>query len=210
MVDLAYSSVCSRLVDFWCAMEVSQFILNVIMLSYRIPCFQLPTLFPKRNNTSAHENSDFVSQAVNNLLHLDLIEELAGKPNIINPLSVIIRSLGKQRLILDLWHVNQLIYKHVEIFPDHRKESAQSSTWRELKAVSLAVEAFTNHFFLVLRLSHTPITKNVESTILNGIRKADLHQLALLVFQICLKFRILLEVKWITRGLNARADALAN
>ena len=40
-----------------------------------------------------------------------LIEELARKPNIINPLSVSTRSLGKQRLILDLRHVNQFIYK---------------------------------------------------------------------------------------------------
>ena len=40
-----------------------------------------------------------------------LIEELACKPNIINPLSVSTRSSGKQRLILDLRHVIQFIYK---------------------------------------------------------------------------------------------------
>ena len=49
----------------------------------------------------------FFSQAVNDLVRLDLIEELACKPNIINPLSVSTRSSGKQRLILDLRHVNQ-------------------------------------------------------------------------------------------------------
>ena len=115
-VDLTYSSISVRgrlrkFVDFWRTLEVSQFILNVIMQGYKIPFFQLPTPFAKRNNTSARENSAFVSQAVNDLLRLDLIEELACKPNIINPLSVSTRSSGKQRLILDLRHVNQFIYK---------------------------------------------------------------------------------------------------
>ena len=115
-VDLTYSSISvhgrlRKFVDFWRTLEVSQFILNVIMQGYKIPFFQLPTPFAKRNNTSARENSAFVSQAVNDLLRLDLIEELACKPNIINPLSVSTRSSGKQRLILDLRHVNQFIYK---------------------------------------------------------------------------------------------------
>ena len=81
--------------DFWRTLEVSQFILNVIVQDYKIPFFQLPTPFDRRNNNSARENSDFVSQAVNDLLRLDLIEELACKSNIINPLSVSTRSSGK-------------------------------------------------------------------------------------------------------------------
>ena len=81
------------------------------MQGYKIPFLQLPTPFAKRNNTSARENSDFVSQTVNNLLRLDLIEELACKPHIINPRSVSTRISGKQRLILDLRLVNQFIYK---------------------------------------------------------------------------------------------------
>ena len=55
----------------------------------------------------------FFSQAVNDLVRLDLIEELACKPNIINPLSVSTRSSGKQRLILDLRHVNQFFIQAV-------------------------------------------------------------------------------------------------
>ena len=104
-VDLTCSLVRGRLrkfVNLWRTLEVSHFILNVIMQGYKIPFFQLPTPFAKGNNTSARENSDFVSHAVNDLLRLDLIEELACKPNIINPLSVSIRSSGKQRLILTL------------------------------------------------------------------------------------------------------------
>ena len=144
-VDLTYSSARGRLrkfAYFWRTLEVSQFILNVIMQGYNIPFFQLPTPFVKRNNSSARENSDFVSQAVSVLLRLDLIEELACKPNIINrSVSVSTRSSGKQRLISCLiWifvmsislftsrslNARTLALPHsylaaVEIFPDHRK-----------------------------------------------------------------------------------------
>ena len=92
-------------------MEVSQFVLNVIMQGYKIPFLQLPTPFAERNNTSARENSDFVSQAASDLLRLDLIAKLACKPDVINPLSVSTRSSGKQRLVSNLRHVNQLIYE---------------------------------------------------------------------------------------------------
>ena len=55
------------------------------MQGHKTPFFQLPTPFVKRNNSSARENSDFVSQTVSALLRsVDLIEELASKPNIIN------------------------------------------------------------------------------------------------------------------------------
>ena len=55
-------------------LEVSQVVLNVIMQGYKIPLIQLPTPFAKRNNTSARENSDFVSLAVSDLLRLDQIK----------------------------------------------------------------------------------------------------------------------------------------
>ena len=87
-------------------------------------------------------------------------------------------------------------------------ERAQSSTWRELKAVCLALEAFASHFSGVKVIWYSD-NQNVESILQNGSRKADLHQLALLAFQICLKFHISLEVKWIPRELNVRADALS-
>ena len=129
---------------FWRSLEVSQFILNVINQGYKIPFFHLPTPFSKTNNVSARNNSTFVSEAVNELLKLDL--------DIVNPLSVSTRTSGKQRLILDLRHVNAFVYKqkfkcedlsvatqifdkdyylfkfdlksgyhHIEIFPEHRK-----------------------------------------------------------------------------------------
>ena len=98
-----------KCIDFWRSLEVSQFILNVIIQNYKIPFFHLPTPFSKANNASACNNS-FVSEAVNDLLKLNLVEEISCAPGIFNPLSVSTRSPGKQRLILDLRHVNAFIY----------------------------------------------------------------------------------------------------
>jgi len=69
----AQPSVRGRLrkcIDFWRSLEVSQFILNVIIQGYKIPFFHLPTPFSKANNTSARNNSAFVSEPVNDLLKL--------------------------------------------------------------------------------------------------------------------------------------------
>ena len=98
-------------IDFWRSLESSQFILNIISQGYKIPFFELPTPFVKANNASALSNSSFVSKAVNELLHANLIEEIFCVPDIINLLSVSTRSSGKQRLISDLRHVNTFIFK---------------------------------------------------------------------------------------------------
>ena len=87
-------------------------------------------------------------------------------------------------------------------------ETMQSSTWRELKAVCFALEAFAS------RLSCSKVVwysdnQNVTSILLNGSRKADLQLLALRAFHICLQFRISLDPKWIPRDLNSRADLIS-
>ena len=76
-----------------------------------LPFFELPTPFFEANNASAFSNSSFVSKAVNELLHANLVEEIFCVPDIVNPLSVSTCSSGKQRLILDLRHVNSFIFK---------------------------------------------------------------------------------------------------
>ena len=87
-------------------------------------------------------------------------------------------------------------------------ESAQSSTWREFKAVCLALEAFASHLtgYKVVWYSDN---QNVASILLNGSRKADLQSLALQAFRICLQLRISVDPKWISRDLNPRADLIS-
>ena len=88
------------------------------------------------------------------------------------------------------------------------EEKVQSSTWRELKAVCLALEAFADLLSNTRVIWYTD-NQNVESILLNGSRKLDLQVLALEAFQICLKYRISLDARWIPRDLNVRADAIS-
>ena len=84
----------------------------------------------------------------------------------------------------------------------------QSSTWRELKAVCLALEVFADLLSNTRVISYSD-NQNVASILLNGSRKLDLQVLALEAFQICLKYRISLDAKWIPRALNVRADSIS-
>ena len=96
-------------ISFWRSLGASQFILNFISQGYKIAFFELPT--NNANNASALSNSLFMSQAVNELLHANLVEEIFCVPDIVYLLSVSTRSCSKQRLILDLMHVNSFIFK---------------------------------------------------------------------------------------------------
>ena len=91
------------------------------------------------------------------------------------------------------------------IFHQNWSESVRRSTWRELKAVCLALLAFASP------LSNSKVfwysdNQNVESILRDGSRKCDLKDLALVVFQICSHHCISFEVKWIPRDLNPSAD----
>ena len=87
-------------------------------------------------------------------------------------------------------------------------ESVKSSTWRELKAVCLALEAFHSHLAGSNVVCYSD-NQNVSSILLNGSRKVDLQRLALQAFDTCLRHRITLDPKWIPRDLNVRADLIS-
>ena len=88
-----------------------QFILDVIEYGYKLPLLQIPPPFTAKYNSSALEQPDFVESAINDLISNDFATEVFEPPVIINPLSVSIQKSGKKRLILDLRHVNQFLYK---------------------------------------------------------------------------------------------------
>ena len=152
--DTSSVSVRGRLqkcLPFWKSLETSKFFLDLIESACTILLFETPSTSAGKNNTSAHQNASFVTNAINELLLNNCIEEIPNWPRIVNPLSVSTQPSGKQRLILDLRHVNQCIYKqkfkcedirtivslmekdyflfnfdlksayHVEICPDHRQ-----------------------------------------------------------------------------------------
>jgi hypothetical protein len=97
---------------FWKnTIEVNSFILNVIKEGYRIPFIENPSSVFLSNNTSARKYSKCFTTAINQLVLSGCVIEKSSRPYCINPLTVSINSNGKERLILDLRHVNKCIKK---------------------------------------------------------------------------------------------------
>ena len=84
-------------------------------------------------------------------------------------------------------------------------ESRLSSTWRELKAVYLVLLSFASKL-----AGHTVkwFTDNqgVVHIVNNGSRKEHLQDGAMAIFETCFQHNIKIEVEWIPRSENERAD----
>ena len=106
------------IVQFWRSIGASQFILDVIEHGYRIPFHSTPPVSFSSNNKSALAHSDFVNEAISELLVTNRIFESEVLPHNVNPLSVSIQSSGKKRLILDLRFVNKHVWKQKVKFED--------------------------------------------------------------------------------------------
>ena len=98
-------------IQFWREIDAPRFILDTIEFGYKLPLLQIPPSFVATNNNSALQESEFVESAFSELLSLECIAEVFAPPAVINPLSVSIQKSGKKRLILDLRHVNQYLFK---------------------------------------------------------------------------------------------------
>ncbi len=104
--------------QFWEQIGAPEDIIQVIKHGYKIPFVNSPPSARFNNNKSAINNSDFVIEAVNDLLSKGLIVECATVPDIVNPLTVSIQSSGKNTLILDLHYVNHFMWKQKIHFDD--------------------------------------------------------------------------------------------
>jgi len=105
---------------FWEQLGANKFIVNLLKEGYKMPFISPPTYKNMKNNKSAYDNEIFVSATVKDLLISGSVIEVPFEPFIVNPLSVDTRPSGKQRLILDLRHVNQFLMKEHIRFDDWR------------------------------------------------------------------------------------------
>jgi hypothetical protein len=87
-------------------------------------------------------------------------------------------------------------------------ESSQSSTYRELKAVLLSLQAFKCELASQSIMWYTD-SKNVVSIISNGSKVPELQCLTFDIHQVCVSRAISLDVQWIPRDLNFRADEVS-
>ena len=63
------------------------------------------------NIASAINEAEFVWEAILEHLRDNRVEEIFSTSDIVNPLSVIVQTRGKKRLILDLRHINLHVYR---------------------------------------------------------------------------------------------------
>ena len=109
-----------KCLDFWKSeLKASSFVLNIISDGYKIPFVQQPSSALLKNNRSALEHEDFVSNEIHALLQKQCIEEVNKPPFCVNPLTVSVNNSGKKRLILDLRHVNKFIQQQKIKFEGH-------------------------------------------------------------------------------------------
>ncbi len=68
----------------------------------------------------AFDHQQFVTSAITELVNNSAVVEVDFVPHVVSPLSVSVNSSGKKRLILDLRHVNQSVWKQKIKFKDWR------------------------------------------------------------------------------------------
>ena len=117
-VPLSVRGRLRKSIQFWREIDAPRFILDTIEFGYKLSLLQIPPPFVATNTNSALQESEFVESAISELLSLECITEVFAPPAVINPLSVSIQKPGKKRLILDLLHVNQYLFKSKFRFED--------------------------------------------------------------------------------------------
>lgn len=88
-------------------------------------------------------------------------------------------------------------------------ERGRTSTWRELSAIELSLLSCLP----ILRASHVKWCTENQTTakiVEVGSMKLELHTLALNIFKICYENGIHLDIEWVPRDCNTRADLIAN
>ena len=93
---------------FWQDIGASQWIIDILLLGYCLPFLYEPNKKFFKNHASALRNADFVSQEIAKLVKSGaLIKVNESDLCVCSPLGVVTNASGKQRLILDLWYINE-------------------------------------------------------------------------------------------------------
>ena len=95
-------------------------IIDCISEGYKLPLLSPPPSYSSKNQSSAHQNADFVSSAITELLQNRCVQRISYKPHICSPLSVVANSMGKLRLVLNLRYLNQFLLKEKFKYEDLR------------------------------------------------------------------------------------------
>ena len=97
--------------DEWSKIGSNDHVLSVVKEGYKIPFKTEPNSAILKNNRSARDNGDFVSEEIDKLLSLGCVSKVSNVPKVVNPLTVAFNKKGKKRLVLDCRHINPHLFK---------------------------------------------------------------------------------------------------
>jgi hypothetical protein len=97
---------------FWQKIGTSDFILDMIYEGYTIPLLHEPKSVFLNNNKSANVHTICVENAISELISDGLVREVSSAPHVVNPLTVAVNGKNKERLILDVRHVNKQVVQY--------------------------------------------------------------------------------------------------
>lgn len=117
-IDISVVGRLKENVQFWQNITSSQMVIDTIKNGYSIPMIEQPSPICLANNKSSRDAPEFVRTEINKLIASEAVVETMVRPYCVNPLTVAQRK-GKQRLVLDLRHVNECVYKQKIKFDDH-------------------------------------------------------------------------------------------
>ncbi len=107
--------------QFWREeLQAPPFVLGIIESGYVLPLKAEPTPYSRKNQVSAFQNGAFVQESINDLLATGCILEVPSAPHIRSPLSVVVSSSGKKRLVVNLRHLNRFLWKQKFKYEDLR------------------------------------------------------------------------------------------
>ena len=85
------------------------------------------------------------------------------------------------------------------------EEVNKSSTWREMKAIFIILQSLSLCLSNKLVKIYTD-NQNVARICNVWSMKPDLQYLALQIYELCIRYSIIIELEWIPRDLNVQAD----
>ena len=121
-------------------------IISTIEGGYVLPHKSEPTSYVRGNHQSACKNSLFIQESLSELCTTGCAVEVSARPIIFSPLSVVENSSGKKRLVINLRHLNQFLWK-------------QRFKYEDLRVAMLLLEKGDYMFLLTLSLAITMLIK---------------------------------------------------
>ena len=95
-------------------------IISTIEGGYVLPLKSEPTAYMRGNHQSACKNSLFIQESLSELCTTGCAVEVSAMPVLCSPLSVFENSSGKKRLVINLRHPNQFLWKQKFKYEDLR------------------------------------------------------------------------------------------